>query len=971
MNFLKTILNSFVFWGAWIIIPVLAEILPSLGSIMMLLKRRIRGIAVPSRPSLYPEVSLIVPVYNSADTLSACIESIYNSTYPRESIRVFLVNNRSQDESFSIFAQCQARFPDLRMQWMDAEQGKSRAMNLALYNSEGKYIINLDSDGVLERTALANMVNKFEAHPDVNCMTGAILTRPEKICSYRGLFSRLLRNLEFLEYAQAFLAGRSYASELNAVYTLSGAFSAFRKSSLLKSRMYNTDTVCEDTHITFQMRELQNERVEICENALFFVDPIESVNKLYVQRQRWQRGSLEVARMFLNKDFRLGRVLKDVNVKTLLYDHTFAFPRLIWYLALICMMCMQYSTKVILWSTGMIFALYIAVGVFYFITVAIFLKMDPPLRRFYLRRWWCVPLLPFFNLAVFFIRVAGIINSIQTDSAWKQRDLSEEREAFSGVIKEDASRPLRALRRVRRMVNRTPGPAGTAEGYGALWYLSVGTLTVLGLGLVLLVDWSKSAFHVEITEIVNTLQGPLEGTGAGMQNEVLRGFALPMGALAAFCVILAFADAAVGRRLRGGGKRGVWRATHTFGVFCGVAVLLAGVVYGNHAYGLLDYYQTAGSETTLYEDEYVDPRQVAVTAEGPARNLIYIYVESLETTYASEEDGGRQEGVNYMPNLTRLAGEYLSFGDTDGVGGFHCTTGSTWTVGALVSTTCGVPFLQTSLSEEEIIATEEFLPGVKNLGDILEDNGYTQMFLCGSNTRFGRRDTFFQKHGNYRIFGDGTAKKLGYVPKDYSVNWGIEDKVLFDIAREELTGLAAEGKPFNFTMLTTDLHAPKGFDCKWCADTYDTTTARAVDCNDRVVTEFVKWCQRQDFYENTTIVVTGDHPRMDGSLVDGVSYYDRTVYDCFINPAKTWVRDEKSRSFTAMDMFPTILSALGFDIEGDRLGLGTDLFSNTDTLLERKGFDWLNRELGKRSDYYTEQFVNPPAAGTAASRSGE
>ena len=489
MNFLKTILNSFVFWGAWIIIPVLAEILPSLGSIMMLLKRRIRGIAAPSRPSLYPEVSLIVPVYNSADTLSACIESIYNSTYPRESIRVFLVNNRSQDESFSIFAQCQARFPDLRMQWMDAEQGKSRAMNLALYNSEGKYIINLDSDGVLERTALANMVNKFEAHPDVNCMTGAILTRPEKICSYRGLFSRLLRNLEFLEYAQAFLAGRSYASELNAVYTLSGAFSAFRKSSLLKSRMYNTDTVCEDTHITFQMRELQNERVEICENALFFVDPIESVNKLYVQRQRWQRGSLEVARMFLNKDFRLGRVLKDVNVKTLLYDHTFAFPRLIWYLALICMMCMQYSTKVILWSTGMIFALYIAVGVFYFITVAIFLKMDPPLRRFYLRRWWCVPLLPFFNLAVFFIRVAGIINSIQTDSAWKQRDLSEEREAFSGVIKEDASRPLRALRRVRRMVNRTPGPAGTAEGYGALWYLSVGTLTVLGLGLVLLVDW--------------------------------------------------------------------------------------------------------------------------------------------------------------------------------------------------------------------------------------------------------------------------------------------------------------------------------------------------------------------------------------------------------------------------------------------------------------------------------------------------
>ncbi len=73
MNFLKAILNSFVFWGAWIIIPVLMEILPSLGSVMMLLRRRIRGMMAPPRPRLYPEISLIVPVYNSAGTLFACI----------------------------------------------------------------------------------------------------------------------------------------------------------------------------------------------------------------------------------------------------------------------------------------------------------------------------------------------------------------------------------------------------------------------------------------------------------------------------------------------------------------------------------------------------------------------------------------------------------------------------------------------------------------------------------------------------------------------------------------------------------------------------------------------------------------------------------------------------------------------------------------------------------------------------------
>ena len=57
-----------------------------------------------------------------------------------------------------------------------------------------------------------------------------------------------------------------------------------------------------------------------------------------------------------------------------------------------------------------------------------------------------------------------------------------------------------------------------------------------------------------------------------------------------------------------------------------------------------------------------------------------------------------------------------------------------------------------------------------------------------------------------------------------------------------------------------------------------------------------------------------------------------------------------------MDMLPTVLSAMGFEIEGDRLGLGTDLFSERDTLLERRGAEWLEKELGKASDYYVEHF---------------
>lgn len=61
------------------------------------------------------------------------------------------------------------------------------------------------------------------------------------------------------------------------------------------------------------------------------------------------------------------------------------------------------------------------------------------------------------------------------------------------------------------------------------------------------------------------------------------------------------------------------------------------------------------------------------------------------------------------------------------------------------------------------------------------------------------------------------------------------------------------------------------------------------------------------------------------------------------------------RQFTVFDMYPTTLAAIGAEIEGDRLGLGVNLFSDTPTLLEKYGYYRLNGELGKKSVYYDEK----------------
>ena len=452
MELINRFCNSFLFWAAWIIIPVMMEIVPSLGSVFVLIKKHIFHKEI-IKPAIDPEISLIIPIYNSMDTLEQCIRSIDESDYPDERIRIFLVNNQGQDDSFQVFCDCQQKYPQLQMQWLNAKQGKSKALNMALFNSEGKYIIHIDSDGLLERSALRNMVYRFEADQTIECMTGVILTDPKQVQAYPPVLPRILRKVEFMEYAQAFLAGRNYSAEVNAVYTLSGAFSAFRKLAVLKSQLYNTDTICEDTQITFQMKYLQKTKVGICEDAIFFVDPIEDMDKLYTQRQRWQRGSLEVSHLFLKDKLKARNMLTNVGVRTLLYDHTFAFPRMIWYLALICLLCMNYSFAQIGYSTLFLYGLYVLIGVFYYISTVGFLKNFKEIRKYYAKQWYVIPVLPIFNLMVFFIRFAGVINSINTDSAWKTRNFTQEKESFVQTVAKDFSVVGHFLGRIRDFVN--------------------------------------------------------------------------------------------------------------------------------------------------------------------------------------------------------------------------------------------------------------------------------------------------------------------------------------------------------------------------------------------------------------------------------------------------------------------------------------------------------------------------------------
>lgn len=156
-------------------------------------------------------------------------------------------------------------------------------------------------------------------------------------------------------------------------------------------------------------------------------------------------------------------------------------------------------------------------------------------------------------------------------------------------------------------------------------------------------------------------------------------------------------------------------------------------------------------------------------------------------------------------------------------------------------------------------------------------------------------------------------------------------------------------------MLTVDTHFSNGYFCKQCQHKHDSEYQDVLNCASRQVAEFVSWIQKQDFYDNTTIVIIGDHPTMDKSFIG--EYYDgskeRKVYNCIINaPIKTDY--EKNRKFNTFDFYPTVIAALGARIDGNRLGLGTNLFSGEKTLAEKYGYDKIDTEFAKKSTFYNE-----------------
>ena len=284
-----------------------------------------RDLDVILRSPATPGISLIVPAYNEAATIRESVRALLSLNYP--DYEVVVVNDGSADgtvsaaiEAFELVRTTVGGEQPIATQavrgiyrslnhrgllLIDKENGgKADAINAGINAARHALVCVIDADSLLEEHALTRVVLPFIEDPGTIAAGGIV--RIANGCRVEdgrvvrvGLPSSALASFQVAEYLRAFLAGRVAQSVMKGLLIVSGAFGVFRRDALLEVGGFRTDTIGEDMDVIVRLHRRYRDRGAPY-RIVYRADPVcwteapETAGGLARQRNRWQRGTLQV-----------------------------------------------------------------------------------------------------------------------------------------------------------------------------------------------------------------------------------------------------------------------------------------------------------------------------------------------------------------------------------------------------------------------------------------------------------------------------------------------------------------------------------------------------------------------------------------------------------------------------------------------------------------------------------------------------
>ena len=349
----------------------------------------------------------------------------------------------------------------------------------------------------------------------------------------------------------------------------------------------------------------------------------------------------------------------------------------------------------------------------------------------------------------------------------------------------------------------------------------------------------------------------------------------------------------------------------------------------------------------LKNNEYVPDIEHTSFGLAKDRHLFVIQVESLQEFVVGQEINNQE----ITPNINKLLGESTEFTNVFQQIGAGNTSDSEW-------------LLHTSLYPKGMEATVNFLNGkpMPSMVNYLNRADYRSMTFHADEIEYWNRDALYPVLGFQKAFTEDE------IPNEDVIGFGPSDSVLFDFVTEQVKEKVKADERMYANIMTLTSHTP--FEMpkkdeflnlpKKYEDTYVGNYLQSVRYTDEQIGRFVQNLKDLGIYDESVIVVFGDHSGLhgrpmtpkDNELMGSLLGHQYSLKDRFTIPFIVTVPGVyKNHTINTnlggqVDMMPTLLNLLGIEIETPIMG--QNLFHYKNNLLTMRyylpGGSFINNE---------------------------
>jgi cellulose synthase/poly-beta-1,6-N-acetylglucosamine synthase-like glycosyltransferase len=272
-----------------------------------------------------PPVSFLIPAFNEERVIVRTVRSTLAVNYPY--FEAIVINDGSTDGTLDTLIRTfglrkidrayrnvlkttpvrgfyyNPEIPNLLV--VDKENsGKADSLNCGINISRSPYFCTVDADSVLEENALIKLMTPTVESPVPVVACGGVVRALNGIRMENGVVSAIelpessLAMFQIVEYLRAFLFGRVGLDAFNGVLILPGAFSLFRKETVVEVGGYRPRNVTEDMELVTRLHRHMLDRgvpyaVKFISDPVCWTEVPENLKMLGRQRRRWHLGLVQ------------------------------------------------------------------------------------------------------------------------------------------------------------------------------------------------------------------------------------------------------------------------------------------------------------------------------------------------------------------------------------------------------------------------------------------------------------------------------------------------------------------------------------------------------------------------------------------------------------------------------------------------------------------------------------------------------